>query len=75
MAVVDTPRHPFAGIANVKVEQKVIQPFTVKEIQQLLDCCDPATEFGSRNRAIIWLFLDTGMRALELLRVEVGDID
>ena len=67
-------QHPFAGIANVKVEQKVIQPFTEEEIQQLLDACDAATAFGCRNRAIILLFLDTGMRALELLRVEVDDV-
>ena len=68
-------RHPFAGIANVKVEQKVIQPFTEEEIQRLLGACDGATAFGCRNRAIIWLFLDTGMRALELLRVEWDDVD
>ena len=67
-------QHPFAGIANVKVEQKVIQPFTEEEIQQLLDACDAATAFGCRNRAIILLFLDTGMRALELLRVAVDDV-
>ena len=53
-------RHPFAGIANVKVEQKVIQPFTEDEIQRLLAACDDTTAFGCRNRAIILLFLDTG---------------
>ena len=68
-------RNPFAGIPNVRVEQKVIQPFTEEEIHLLLDASDPTTEFGSRNRAIILLFLDTGMRALELLRVELRDID
>ena len=68
-------RHPFTGIPNVRVEQKVIQPFTEDEIQRLLDACDIATAFGCRNRAIILLFLDTGMRALELLRVELDAID
>ena len=68
-------KHPFTGIPNVKVEQKVIQPFTEDEIQQLLAACDGATAFGCRNRAIILLFLDTGMRALELLRVEVDDVN
>ena len=69
------PKHPFTGIPNVRVEQKVIQPFTEEEIQHLLDACDAATAFGCRNRAIILLFLDTGMRALELLRVEVDDVN
>ena len=68
------PKHPFTGIPNVRVEQKVIQPFSEEEIQQLLDACDAATAFGCRNRAIILLFLDTGMRALELLRVAVDDV-
>ena len=30
-------KHPFMGIPNVKVEQKVIQPFTEDEIHRLLD--------------------------------------
>ncbi len=41
-------RNPFTGIPNVRVEQKVIQPYTEEEIAQLLAVCDAATEFGSR---------------------------
>ena len=68
-------RHPFAGIPNVKVEQKVIQPLTEAEIQALLAVCDPAAEFGCRNRAIILIFLDTGMRLAELHQLTLGDVD
>ena len=53
----------------------MIQPYTEEEIEALLAACDAATEVGCRNQAIILLFLDTGMRALELLRVELHDID
>ena len=53
----------------------MIQRFTEEEIQRLLDACDGRTVFGCRNRAIILPFLDTGMRALELLRVEMCDVD
>ena len=69
-----TARNPFTGIPNVKVEQKVIQPLTEGEIQALLDVCDPTTEFGCRNRAIILLFLDTGMRYTELHRLTLADV-
>ena len=69
------PRNPFAGIPNVKVEQKVIQPLTGAEIQALLAVCDPTTEFGCRNRAIILLFLDTGMRYAELHGLTLADVD
>ena len=65
---------PFTGIANVKVEQKVIQPLSKEKIQALLDLCDPAEEFGCRNRAIILLFLDTGMRYAELHQLTLADV-
>ena len=64
----------FTGIANVKVDQKVIQPLAEEEIQALLDFCDPAEEFGCRNRAIIPLFLDTGMRHADLHRLDHADV-
>ena len=67
-------RHPFTGIPNVKVEQKVIQPLTEEEIQALLDVCDPAEEYGCRNRAIILLFLDTGLRYAELHQITLADV-
>ena len=65
---------PFTGIVNVKVEQKVIQPLSEKEIQALLNLCDPADEFGCRNRAIILLFLDAGMRYAELHGLTLADV-
>ncbi len=68
-------RNPFTGIPNVKVEQKVIQPLTEEEIQALLALCDPADEFGCRTRAIILIFLDTGMRMAELHQLTLADVD
>ncbi len=67
-------QHPFAGIPNVRVEQKVIQPLTEEEIRALLDVCDPAEEYGCRTRAIILLFLDTGLRAAELHQLTLADV-
>ncbi len=68
-------RNPFTGIPNVKVEQKVIQPLTEEEIQALLALRDPTDEFGCRNRAIILLFLDTGMRMAESHQLSFADVD
>ena len=67
-------RSPFTGIPNVKVEQKVIQPLSEEDIQALLALCDPGDEFGCRNRAIILLFLDTGMRYAELHQLTLADV-
>ena len=67
-------RSPFTGIPNVKVDQKVIQPLSEEDIQALLALCDPGDEFGCRNRAIILLFLDTGMRYAELHQLTLADV-
>ena len=67
-------RSPFTGIPNVKVEQKVIQPLTEEDIRALLALCDSGEEFGCRNRAIILLFLDTGMRYAELHQLSLADV-
>ena len=67
-------RNPFTGIPNVKVEQKVIRPLAEQEIQALLDLCDPAEELGCRNRPIILLFLDTGIRYAELHQLTLADV-
>ena len=68
-------RNPFSEIPNVKPEMKIIKPFTVSEITTVLDACDPHTEFGVRNRAIMFLLLDTGLRRSELEMLEILDID
>jgi site-specific recombinase XerD len=67
--------NPFDRIPNVRQEQKVIQPFSVEEIQRLLNACNDQTETGSRNKAIILLLLDTGIRASELNKLELQDLD
>ncbi len=69
------PRNPWLAIRTPRLEYRVIRPFAAAEIESLLAVCDPATEFGCRNRALIWLLLDTGLRASEILRVELVDVD
>ena len=44
------------------------------DIQALLAVCDSGEEFGCRNRAIILLFLDTGMRYAELHQLTLADV-
>jgi site-specific recombinase XerD len=70
-----TLEHPFKGISNVRTGTKVIKPFTKSDIDKLLKCCDPATEYGLRFRAIILLLLDTGMRRAELEGLDIDDVD
>jgi integrase/recombinase XerC len=67
--------HPFKGVTNVRPDTKVIEPFTRNDIEQLLSFCDLTTEVGIRNRAIILLLLDTGMRRAELEGLDIQDVD
>ena len=66
---------PFRSLHNVRLPQKIVQPFNGEEIARLLACCDPETIAGARDRAIILTLLDTGVRVGELVRVTVEDFD
>jgi site-specific recombinase XerD len=60
----------------------LIQTIEPEEFEQLLLACTPPGESGPmadraavRNRAILWLLYDTGIRVWELCGLRVGDFD
>lgn len=71
---------PMAKIKFANPKLKMIQPYTNKEIQNMLAVCDydfrhNAQFLASRNKAIILVFLDTGLRVSELSGMMLDDID
>lgn len=66
---------PMLKIRPPKVEKKVVVPFSPEHIKMLLRLCDSTTFCGLRNRAMIFVFLDTGIRKKELWTMKVEDID
>ena len=71
--------NPMAKIKVAKQKPKVITPYTVDEIKKMLAVCDydfnhGAKFLGSRNRAMILILLDSGMRLSELTNIIVNDI-
>ena len=66
---------PFARIKNVRLPQKIVQPYSPEEVARILAVCDPETEIGARDRAIVLLFLDSGLRLNELVQLELADVD
>ncbi len=52
-----------------------IKPFTEAELKALIDACEKDSWRGMRQRAILALLLDTGMRASELCGVRLRDLD
>jgi site-specific recombinase XerD len=71
---------PMARIKFANPRLKIIKPYTTKEMQNMLAVCDydfrhNAQFLASRNKAIIMVLLDTGLRVSELSGMMLDDID
>lgn len=83
------PANLVRSIPQPKPDEKVIEPFTQNEIKLLLMSVDKSLPYrragkresqhtcanAARNRAMIYLLLDTGLRASELCSLTLKDID
>jgi site-specific recombinase XerD len=74
--------NPFDRVAFPKVGKPLIKTITDEEFEKLLLACAPPNEEGQfaeraavRNRAILWLFYDSGIRLSELINLCIGDFD
>jgi site-specific recombinase XerD len=71
---------PLIKIKVSNPKPKVIQPYSSNEIAKILAVCDSdyqhnAKFLGSRNKAIVLMLLDTGLRVSEIGSVNVEDVD
>jgi len=73
---------PFAHLALPRLETRVLQPLATEEWERLLQACHSARKCRvlaeratARNRAILWLLFDTGMRVSEVCRLRLCDVD
>ena len=71
---------PAARIRVAKPKPKVVIPYGGDEIGRMLAVCDYDYEHnarfvGSRNRAMVLVLLDTGVRLSELVNIKVRDIN
>ena len=67
--------NPLAHLKPPKVEQKAVQALSQADVEALLDRCSPRKHIGCRDRAIILVLLDSGMRVSELANLTIGDVD
>jgi len=70
---------PLSRIQVVKARPRVVTPYSNDEIKKMLTICDydfahNAKFLGSRNRAIVLVLLDTGLRLSEFLAITLTDI-
>jgi site-specific recombinase XerD len=67
--------NPFKNLKTPKTEKKVIQALTSTEIDRLFNACSGKSPIDIRNKAILCMFLDTGLRVSELASLNIDDID
>jgi site-specific recombinase XerD len=66
---------PMNDMRPPRVPREIIQPYTAEQIKILMDNCDDSTFLGARNKALILLFLSTGLRRDEMYKIQLKDVD
>lgn len=64
-----------ARIKLLKEEKVFISTFTDKEVAKMIDSYDFKTYLNARNKVIIAMFVDTGIRCTELINLEHDKIN
>jgi len=67
--------NPVARLKTPKIEHKVVQALTHNEIKRLLDTYSSKSMPDVRNKAILSILLDTGLRVSELANLMIEDVD
>ena len=66
---------PFARIKSLRQAEGNVQPFTYQDITRLLCASFLSPFLAGRNRAIVLLLLDTGIRLNELVCLDTQDLE
>ncbi len=67
--------NPFKNLKPPKIDKKVIQALSVAEIDRLFKLCAGKNPLDVRNKAILSVFLDTGLRISELANLTLEDVN
>ena len=70
-----TTRDPFLRVKQPRQEDKAKETLTPDDIDRLLAGCDRKRVTGARDFAAMLLLFSTGLRAAELLALNVEDVD
>jgi integrase/recombinase XerD len=71
----EVPNDVMRRVRAPRVAELVLPPVTWMELKALLDACDAGKWHGVRDFAVLLTLFDTGLRASELLSLNVGDVD
>jgi integrase len=67
---------PMVGIPRPKGKSALVPVLTLDQVGAILKACKSTTDLETiRNRAVILLLLDSGLRRAELCQLDISDID
>jgi len=72
--LIEADTSPMRKLVRPKVPKKIIQDIPLELIKKALDIWDEKTLIGARNRAIILVLLDTGIRVSECAGITLADV-
>jgi site-specific recombinase XerD len=66
--------NPFKNLKPPKIDRKVIQALSPSDVGTLFGACSGKSTLDVRNKAILCVFLDTGLRVSELANLTIDDL-
>lgn len=68
-------KNPMLRVKCPRVPEIIIKIFNADHIHKILMLCEDGTRTGIRNKAMVLVLLDSGIRLSELANIQVNDID
>ncbi|MDO9333611.1 MAG: tyrosine-type recombinase/integrase [Dehalococcoidales bacterium] len=69
------PENPFRNLKTPRPDHKVIRALTTSDLEKLFKLCAGKSALEVRNKAILSVFLDTGLRVSELTNLLIDDVN
>lgn len=71
----ERPSDPLLGLKPPRLDTKLVEPLSDDELRRMVATCKGGGFTDRRDEAILRLFMETGMRAGELISLTVDDVD
>jgi site-specific recombinase XerD len=66
---------PVSAVRPPRLDQRAVPDLSDSELSRMLKACDGRTLRDKRDKALLVLFAETGLRAAEMVALDVGDVD
>lgn len=66
---------PVAGLRPPRQDDRAVPDLSIGEVERLLKVCEGRSLVDRRDRALLAMFAETGLRAAEMIALDVGDVD